>query len=155
MIIKTSSILLAAVIAGGTAGATNGILQAFNYVSPYLPFLVGGLTLYFWLVTHDEVSFSLKEGAYVVMGAMLMGWLAKGLTGYMGELAFQAIYHTIPQAWLDNSEKLRSGSIVDDVTTAVGFGLGAFSRLIINRFFSNREKIVDKLEKKVGVNNDS
>jgi hypothetical protein len=129
---------------------TAGLAGIFLGLEPYIPFLIGGIALFSYMVTHQEAEFKIKDGLSIVTGALIVGYLVSGLVYPISEVIYNFGIGLIPEKVIMASKSLQDGSIIKSMSNLVSFVLAGLSRNIFNKFFSSRGAIIDKASRKIG-----
>ncbi len=147
MILKTTIVGM-----GLTSGA--GAASLLLGFSNYIPYVVGGCVLYFYLATHRLLEQSVKTFFLIVLGSVVVGWLSSGVVGFAAN-----VFEHLAVTYFSEMEGIqeKAQSIKSSVVKLISFGLGGLSYNIYKSFFGNRDKILKialkKAESKV-INND-
>ena len=105
-----------------------------------VPYLIGGIALYLYLEAHKEVERSFKSFFAIVAGAVVVGLGSKGIVSFGGSLIEHWAINQF--SYIDDVvEKVKT--LVESVTYIISFGLASLSRTMYNRFFANRDKVLD------------
>jgi len=140
MVIKTIT------ITGMGITGMAGIATYWATAQPYLPYLVGGLALFAYMVSNNECEFKIKDFIAVIGGAILVGWLSNGLS--VSELFFNWFVGMFPADVVDKSESLKGDDFVKSMSRVISFVLAGLSGKMYTSFFSNRGKLLEKIIKK-------
>jgi len=140
MVIKT--------ITGMSITGMAGIATYWATAQPYLPYLVGGLALFAYMVSNNECEFKIKDFSAVIGGAILVGWLSNGFTLVFSEIVFNWFVGLFPADVVSNSESLKNDDFAVSLSRVISFILAGLSGKMYTSFFSNRGKLLEKIIKK-------
>ena len=130
------------------AFAFAGLGSIMTIATPYIPFIFGGLTLFSYMVSHEEIKLNIKNLIVIVGGAVLIGYLTKPITMPLAEGIYGVLVNMLPIKVVENSEAIKSGSAIIGISNTMSYILGFLSKSIYSFMYSNRKDIVGKIAKK-------
>ena len=142
MIINASNTVIQPMILTGSAST----LSALMGMGDYLPYLVGGIVLYGYLLTTKQVVRSPKSAVLIIAGAILVGWGTKDLVGFLAEI----LEHTAITYFAGMEDIVEKASkIKESVVNTVSVVLAGLSFNVYHRFFGNSNAFLDVVIRKV------
>ena len=105
-----------------------------------LPYVIGGVALYLWLEAHKEAERSLTSFVLIVTGAVVVGLGSKGVVSFGGNILEHWVVNQFN--YIDDIET-KVKALIESFTYILSFALASMSRTMYNRFFANRDKILN------------
>lgn len=123
--------------------ATTGVVAAVTFVQSYIPFFLGGLSLFVYMIGNNEIRPRVSSGIVVIGGALLIGYLSIGFMTPLAELLNYLLFSLVPERVTTHVPSMNSGTVVDTLVRFLSFIAGALSRTLYIRLFKGRDNIVD------------